>query len=105
MSVFGVAVATNRNRPPGVTDRLSARISRDFGAMAQQVIDDLRGAEPGVLDSERVVAAIILIAEGDRERLQRAIALSRIDWRDVLMGGGLGNEDWPEKLDQALGAA
>lgn len=36
-------------------------------------------------------------------RLYDAIHLSRLDWRDALVAGGLADEDWPERLDKELG--
>ena len=41
--------------------------------------------QSGNQDHERVVAAAALAADGDLERLQQLVALSRIDWRDVLV--------------------
>lgn len=89
--------------PPGLTPRLIARIRRDFGTSADDVIDQLSAAESGNQRRERVLAAIIAVANGNHGRLKSAIKLSRIDWRDVLVAGGLANEDWPAQLDQTLG--
>lgn len=88
--------------PPVLTPRLIARIRRDFGTSADHVIDQLGAAESGNQRRERVLAAIIAVPNGDPGRLQSAIKLSRIDWRDVLVAGGLANEDWPTQLDQTL---
>lgn len=33
------------------------------------------------------------------------VQLLRIDWRDVLMAGGLGYDDWRAVLDRELGVS
>ncbi|HKV87702.1 MAG TPA: hypothetical protein VJT78_06875 [Candidatus Dormibacteraeota bacterium] len=86
-----------------LTHRLLARIKRDFGPSADHLVDQL--IDSGHQDSERVMAAIVLIAKGDPDHLRQAIELSRIDWRDVLVGGDLANEDWRDRLDSFLGPA
>ncbi|MBM7774575.1 hypothetical protein JOD54_004779 [Actinokineospora baliensis] len=55
------------------------------------------------LGTERVQAAIVLLADGDMARLRDALALSVVDWRDVLVGASLADEDWPSRLDRELG--
>lgn len=52
---------------------------------------------------ERLQAAIVLSAGGSTSRLQEAVALAELDWRDLLVGAGLANEDWPTRLDRELG--
>jgi hypothetical protein len=89
--------------PPGLTGRLLARIQHDFGSSAKHVLDQLRKADVGNQDPERVLAAIIVLAKGDPARLRYFIDLSRTDWRDVLVFSGLGNADWSEQLDRILG--
>jgi hypothetical protein len=32
--------------------------------------------------------------------LRSQVSALRVDWRDVLMAGGLGHGDWPEVLDR-----
>ena len=56
----------------------------------------------GGQDPERVQAALVLLAEGSRKRFDEGLELLGKDWRDVLVWGGLGNADWPERLDEAL---
>jgi hypothetical protein len=31
------------------------------------------------------------------------LKLLAVDWRDVLVAGGLGNEDWPQVMNRELG--
>ncbi len=57
----------------------------------------------GASDSERVQAAIVLAAQGDPSEIARLVELAWVDWRDVLVDGGLENEDWPAHLDHQLG--
>lgn len=56
-------------------------------------------------ESERVQAAIVLAANGDAKLLRYGADLARVDWRDVLVNGGLENDDWPTRLDVELGPA
>lgn len=86
-----------------LTQRVRARVERDF-AEAGSADEAIRlVADAG--DSERVQAAIVLAASGRLSDLHEAVALAQIDWRDLLVNVGLGNEDWPTKLDSALGPA
>ncbi|NKE56539.1 hypothetical protein FXN61_06700 [Lentzea sp. PSKA42] len=86
-----------------VSERVAARVSRDFGAEAEEALGALALAETGNQDVERVHAALVLMAEGSAERLWKAVELSALDWRDVLMNGGMAYGDWPEVLDREFG--
>jgi hypothetical protein len=89
--------------------RLDRRIRRDFpepGSAPEilRLLDDLpRRTGSKIHGSERVQAAIILLARGDIQRFRDAITLSTQDWRDVLVTADLAHEDWPARLDQELG--
>lgn len=85
-----------------LTPRLLRRITHDYPSSAEHVVAWLQQVESGSQDRERVVAAVVLAAAGDEVELRRQIALSHLDWRDVLMNGGLANTDWPQQLDQRL---
>lgn len=86
--------------------RLSERIRRDFPAgTAEKVASYLASLDDGALggqDTERVQAAIIIASAGQWDRFLSLIRLLRLDWRDVLVAGGLANEDWPARLDAEL---
>jgi hypothetical protein len=83
-----------------VSGRVAARVGRDFGAAAREALGALALAETGNQDVERVHAALVLMAEGSVDRLWQAVELSALDWRDVLMNGGLAYGNWPEVLDR-----
>ncbi|MCO1575879.1 hypothetical protein M8C13_08925 [Crossiella sp. SN42] len=90
--------------------RLLRRIRRDFPAAgsAEEIhrqLAELRHDSDDMLGSERVQAAIVLLAAGDLARFRQAVTLSRTDWRDVLIAAGLANTDWATQLDQVLGPA
>lgn len=93
--------------------RLERRLRRDFSdrGSADTALRQLAelprraGYDPEVFASERVQAAIVLLARGDVLRLRQAIELAIRDWRDVLMAAGLADGDWPAQLDRELGAA
>lgn len=81
------------------------RIRRDFPNRQEDVAKILERSISGNQDRERLVAAIILSANGDMRRLHRVVELSRLDWRDALVAGGLANEDWAQRLDAEFGPA
>ena len=86
-----------------VSARVAARVARDFGAAAEEALGALALAETGNQEVERVHAALVLMAEGSLERLWQAVELSALDWRDVLMNGGMAHGDWPEVLEREFG--
>jgi len=92
-----------------LTQRLVARVRRDFQpAGVDAVVGRLEGLTLPFLEgddegTERVRAAVVLLADGDLRRLDEAAALAEQDWRDVLVAAGLANEDWRERLAAALG--
>jgi hypothetical protein len=54
---------------------------------------------------ERVLAAILVLTRGDSDRLEESIRIAERDWRDALVWAGLGQPDWPERLEEILGPA
>ena len=91
-----------------LTQRLSDRIGRDFPPdTAERVCGYLKGLTAdacGGQDLERIQAAVVLASDGQWERFLAVFKLLAVDWRDVLMAGGLGNEDWPQVLNRELGS-
>ncbi|MFD9960010.1 hypothetical protein [Amycolatopsis sp. NPDC058986] len=89
--------------------RLQRRIRQDFSEsdsvqeILRMLADLSRQTGDDVLDTERVHAAIVLVAQGDITRFREALVMSKQDWRDVLVAAGLANEDWRTRLDQELG--
>lgn len=86
-----------------VTPRVRKRIERDFGVSGN--VDEACRHVGEASDSERVQAAIVLVASGRLTDLHDAIALAQVDWRDLLLNAGLANQDWPTRLDAQLGLA
>jgi hypothetical protein len=92
-----------------VCDVVRAEVADRFSAPnALQVVSALEGASLPLLegadrdrDRARVHLATIKLADGDVARFEQALALARIDWRDVLVAAGLANADWPEVLHAA----
>ncbi|RDI59655.1 hypothetical protein [Nocardia pseudobrasiliensis] len=93
------------------TARLQRRILRDFpqpGSAAEILAAlDRMAAETthsrDYFESERVKAAIVLLANGSATEFRRAVNLAKRDWRDVLVDADLASEDWPARLDAELG--
>jgi hypothetical protein len=91
--------------------RLQRRINHDFpeSGSAQEILrildelPDVAGYDREILASERVHAAIIILANGTIKKFRNAIELATTDWRDLLVAAGLAHEDWPTQLDNTLG--
>src|SRR5215469_14230140 len=90
-----------------LTPRLRKRIKHDFPPdSARYVLSYLEGLadrEYGGQGRERIQAALVLASHGRRDRFESMVRLLRIDWRDVLMAGGVGQGDWSAVLDEELG--
>ena len=90
--------------------RLERRIRRDFPApgaangivTALDRLPEEAGYGEEMLRSERVRAAIVLLANGDLSRFRSTLELAKTDWRDLLVAAGLAHGDWPTRLDEAL---
>ena len=92
-----------------VTERIAARVRRDFGVGADEILRRLESLQLPLIESqgpaglERVQAAIVVLARGDAERFERDAKVAERDWRDVLVAAGLASFDWPGILDDELG--
>lgn len=92
-------------------DRLERRIQRDFPApgAAHGILTALdrlpveAGYDEEHFRTERIRAAIVLLANGDLARFRSAVELAKTDWRDLLVAAELAHADWPTRLDEALG--
>ena len=97
----------NIGRVSEPTNRLMRKADEMFGDRGGAAVKLLRrtGATTSSwsVDSERVQAAALIISQGDWGRFLEALRLIELDWRDALVGAGLENDDWPIKLDNALG--
>lgn len=94
-----------------IQSRLERRIRRDFPEPGSadgvlRLLADLprrAGYDDEMFVTERLQAAVVLLADRNIGRLHRALDLAAKDWRDLLVAAGLANEDWPGKLDLELG--
>ena len=59
------------------------------------------GSRAAPSERPRVHLAIIKLAEGNLEKLGRAVEVAEQDWRDVLVASGFGNADWREAIARA----
>jgi hypothetical protein len=99
--------------PIPLTRRLATKVGLDFRERDRQVV--IHALERVNLGSwlstqppdgrERVLAAILVLTRRDPDRLAESIRIAERDWRDALVWGGLGDPDWPERLDELLGPA
>jgi hypothetical protein len=84
------------------TERLIRRIRRDFGRGADdEVIRRLTALAPDD-SSERLQAALVLGSGGQWSRFEQQLRRLELDWRDVLVAGGLAGDDWPARLSAEL---
>lgn len=96
---------------PDAQSRLERRIRRDFPDPGSahgvlRLLADLPrrvGYDDEMFVTERLQAAVVLLADRNIGRLHRALDLAARDWRDLLVAAGLADEDWPGKLDRELG--
>jgi hypothetical protein len=97
--------------PIPLTPRLIRHVERDFppadrpdviAALERVDLGNWRSTQPP-LGRERVLAAVLAIARGERARLPKAIEIAERDWRDALVWGGYGSGDWSARLDALLG--
>lgn len=96
-----------------ISVRLERRIRRDFPELGSaeaimQMLDELpntAGYDVECFASERLQAAVVLLAEGSIRRFHEAIRLALTDWRDLLVAAELAHESWPARLQAELGAA
>jgi hypothetical protein len=90
-----------------LTPRLRKRIEHDFppgsAEYVQSYLEGLSENDYGGQGGERIQAALVLASRGRRDRFESMVQLLRMDWRDVLMAGGIGCDDWRVVLDRELG--
>lgn len=90
-----------------LTPRLRRRVVRDFptgsAGTVFSYLEDLPDSAYGGQGRERVQAAMVLASGGQWDRFMSMSRLLASDWRDVLMAGGLGEDNWRIVLDGALG--
>ena len=98
--VIGALYFMNR-----LTPKIEKKIEVMFPGKVKEVrealinlCDDIICSEPGVL-SERICAAILKSSQGNMDFLYESIDLANIDWRDILIGAGFGDDvnahkDW-----------
>lgn len=89
-----------------ISARLEARVRRDYPEATEEVIAFLRTFSDvhaaSRQDPERLQAAAFILLEGDAGRIPHVQTLVR-DWRDGLVWSGLGQPDWPDRLNEMLG--
>lgn len=86
-----------------ISRRLVRRIQADFPEPGSA--EEIARLVAEVHETERVQAAVVLLARGDLARFRYAVALAGQDWRDLLMAAELAHADWPAELDTQLGSA
>lgn len=74
--------------------------------VARDLIRQLEDARPAMVgggwNTDRIPTAILMLADGSRERFEEALEAACLDWRDVLMWSGLAHADWGDKVGDYL---
>lgn len=91
-----------------VSRRLEQWIKKEFPTgSAERVLDELRALPEelagGPDGSDRIQASLVIRSGGDWYAFQRCLQVVHPDWRDALVGAGLGDDDWKYRLDDELG--
>jgi hypothetical protein len=89
----------------GLTPRVERRVQQDFPGEFQLVDDILSRLRVDTSEPERVVAAVVLAADGELTGLVRAVELANDRPNELLVEAELAHPDWPQRLDDTLGPA
>jgi hypothetical protein len=90
-----------------LTRRIERYVRRTFddseAELVLSVLGDWKVSYLPEPPSERLVAAVVLVADGRLEGVDEAIGLAEQDWRDLLVAAELAHGDWDMALDMRLG--
>ena len=89
----------------GLTPRVERRVQQDFPGEFQLVDDILSRLRVDDADPERIVAAVVLAADGELSELVRAVDLANAHTNELLVEAELAHPDWSQRLDAELGSA
>jgi hypothetical protein len=88
--------------PPELSTRTQGQIEVLFDAEERDAVSgilrDQCGGNLPLLDEtderdiERIRTAALKMSEGDLEKLRKAVAVARSDWRDLLVAAGFGHD-------------
>ena len=75
-------------------DKLGPAAAAELYAAVDQLTDEDIGRQ----DRERTAAAILVLVIQYPANIEEIVLMRHGDWRDLLVGGGLGHDDWPSRL-------
>lgn len=90
---------------PRVERYTRQRFDEADAELVLSALRDWRIAYESEPPSERLIAAVVLAADGSLGGVDDAFRLAEQDWRDLLVAAGLQHDDWGMVLDSRLGAA
>lgn len=89
-----------------VSDQLIGYLQRAFDATEAarilEAIDRIDERDVDGQDTDRIALAIVIVM-GRGIDLASVTALAQRDWRDLLVAGGLAEDNWPSKIAEHLG--
>jgi hypothetical protein len=96
-----VSLATSALVRAELEKRFGADQAAEIAAKFDRTPLPLLEREDRQRDRDRVHLAIIKETVNGVASLDALLAMAAQDWRDVLVGSGLGNANWPEVLEAA----
>jgi hypothetical protein len=92
-----------------VSQRADAYIEKNFSPNEADILRGQLASLGGIVlghgseFEERIASAIIILVKSDFSDLDKLIAATESDWRDVLTAAGLQHDDWRVKVEVLLG--
>ncbi len=81
-------------------------IMRTFGRTdAETVVSEIGALDEqdfDYQDPDRIVAAILIFVMKNVTNIAGTIRSVTVDWRDLLIGAGLADDDWPSRVEELL---
>jgi hypothetical protein len=96
-----------------VSERVRRRVGVDFPDQVDQVVGALARLTDEVLPREdcfsaaveRIQVAVLIVAQRHLGKLDEAVALGRMDWRDLLVAACLADDGWEQLVETELASA
>jgi hypothetical protein len=89
-----------------VTPRIERYVRQHFddADLVLSALDEWRISYEEEPPGERLVAAVVLVADGRLDGVDEGFRIAEQDWRDLLVAAGLQHEDWRTVLTARLGS-
>jgi hypothetical protein len=89
-----------------ISERMAILIGKNFEQSdAVAMLDGIRALDERDFDGQdpdRIVGSIVILAMGNVANLPAILRSAAVDWRDLLMGAGLADDDWTLRVEEIL---